>query len=1009
MKSKFEKIRANSAFVMITILVLLAAFICSFSDYIGENPFAGQYALNNPVQLATSEKGMVYVTDSSTTIVHADSKNRLDYVIYGGNFENTFDTTDSVAMCGDDLYVIEDSYSYDGSYSDVQRVLRFTNKGKTRQILYTVDDTLDEDGTQVIYLDSPIVLDGEIYFSEITAEGISVKNASGEVCGFMPLEDACMYVSDSTFDENFQITAVLMNGDVVTYAGGELVTIYDASDYDTTEYNSLITGISCDGSTLYLNDVGLRRIYALENGELHTFIERNEFSGVRTDAFAESAIYSGLESCDGTVSVISELYDYDSDSRGSNYTYSVAVKNQSGDVVFYGDTIGISASYRALVLMIYAAILLAVLIGVYAGVHIVRLVKGAKLENSYTQLLVLLTAIAVTIGVSYTIFDKCNQRYMVISTDNLANIAYLTDSSIDKDILASLNSPDDFYSEEYEVLCDEMEGILKSSINNGTNIYAVIYKVYNDVLCEVYRDDLEHAVMYPMPGTFTSSIEQTIANSGECYTSDDYQLAEGSYTFALIPSYDEDGTLVGLIEVGTDCNYLAKENAALYKKILIISSMAVIIIMLLFGELMNAVEAVKARRKAATEKKPFPPEVIRPISFMVYFTANITTAFLPIYSMSLWNEHFPLVAEVAAALPLSAELLIAGIVSLLGGFLIKKPRSKNLCAAGAVLFMAGNALSAFAPNLWVLILANSICGVGEGVFIVSINSFIVSFEDEETQNKGFIHFNVAVLAGMNCGTVIGSIICDNAGVFSAYMTAVVSAAVTIFLSLYLLENKSVAVQEEEASHCSFRNFVTWDIVKYFLFIAVPYFMCGAFLSYYFPLVAEEHALSAVEISMAFLISGVISIYAGSVIGELIIAHFGTRKSLLLASFIYAAALFYLYINPSILSCYAVIVLFAVADSFGFSAQSSYFISRPEVIRLGQSRALGIHSTVENAASACGSVVFGTALLLGEKSGILLIAVCFTALLVLFAIGGKGCEDHVKPEDGGHPTAEKALV
>jgi predicted MFS family arabinose efflux permease len=161
--------------------------------------------------------------------------------------------------------------------------------------------------------------------------------------------------------------------------------------------------------------------------------------------------------------------------------------------------------------------------------------------------------------------------------------------------------------------------------------------------------------------------------------------------------------------------------------------------------------------------------------------------------------------------------------------------------------------------------------------------------------------------------------------------------------------------------------------------------------------------------MAFLISGVISIYTGSVIGETVINCLGAAKAMLLASFIYAAALFYLFVNPSILSCYIVIILFAAADSFGFSAQSAYFISRPEVIRLGQGRALGIHSMVESAASACGSVVFGAALLLGEKRGILLIAVVFTVLMILYAITGGKNANADSASDNRNIATEKNMV
>jgi predicted MFS family arabinose efflux permease len=394
---------------------------------------------------------------------------------------------------------------------------------------------------------------------------------------------------------------------------------------------------------------------------------------------------------------------------------------------------------------------------------------------------------------------------------------------------------------------------------------------------------------------------------------------------------------------------------------------------------------------------------------MIFFTANITTAFLPIYGMSLWDEQFPAAAEVAAAFPLSAECILAAVSALLGGMFIKQMPVKAMCAAGGLCYIGGNILSAFAPNLWVLIAANSMCGIGGGIFAISLNAFIAGYDDESMQNKGFIHYNAAILAGMNCGTVVGSLICDNAGVFSAYMTAAAGAVATIILSMFLLENRKVAVAKTETGKEPVRLFFTWNIVKYFVCMVIPYLICGAFLNYYFPVVAENHALSASEISMAFLISGVISIYTGTVIGETVINYLGAGKAMLLASFLYAAALFYLFVNPSIISCYIVIILFAAADSFGFSAQSSYFISQPEVMRLGQGRALGIHSTVESAASACGSVVFGAALLLGEKRGILLIAVVFTALMLLFAIGGRKNANADNATDNRNTAAEKNMV
>ena len=122
--------------------------------------------------------------------------------------------------------------------------------------------------------------------------------------------------------------------------------------------------------------------------------------------------------------------------------------------------------------------------------------------------------------------------------------------------------------------------------------------------------------------------------------------------------------------------------------------------------------------------------------------------------------------------------------------------------------------------------------------------------------------------------------------------------------------------------------------------------------------------------------------------EIISEKLGIKKAMILASFIYALALIYLSVNPSITSCYIVVALFAVADSFGLSAQAVYFSSLPEVEKVGQSKALGLNNTIESITTACGSLVFGAVLTLGTQKGILIIAAVFSVMLGLFMLFGK---------------------
>ena len=240
--------------------------------------------------------------------------------------------------------------------------------------------------------------------------------------------------------------------------------------------------------------------------------------------------------------------------------------------------------------------------------------------------------------------------------------------------------------------------------------------------------------------------------------------------------------------------------------------------------------------------------------------------------------------------------------------------------------------------------------------------------------------------------VIGALVCDRFGYPAAFYFGAGCAALIIVAVLFLMDHKKVMVADEEENEASavkkgstFRRFFTPGMIKYLLFISVPYTICEAFLSYFYPILAEENMMTVSEISLAFLISGTISIYTGSAFGEYITDLLGARKSMLLASSIYASALLCFILNPSLQSCYIVIVLFAVADSFGLAANSVYFTTRAESLDIGQNKAIAINETLTSVVSAGGSVVFGGALLLGARRGIMLITGVFIVLLVLFII------------------------
>lgn len=991
-----ENWKKNKVFYLISVIVLIAAVISIFSEYLGENPFAEKVDLVNPVQVCIGENRNYFIDESSERILITDKKNRLIKIIKGGDSEKTFEYVENISCDkAGAIYIHDRSFDEDGTTILSERIIKFNQNGKREKLIYETE-TLDEDGKQIALIDGMKVMDEKLYFCKITKKGVKVFRENGKnmqeltFASYDNKQDSIVDVDFSKDKNSYKIAIVLKNGDVKVLSERNSQSIYVAREHDTEEYFSLISEVTySDNGDMYLCDIGQRQVYRISasTSQIETIISRGKFSIEGLEEFAELPLYTGLNNSNGTLSILTAEYIYDEINDEEIYSYGLVAIEESGEELFYCDSLNISMQRRIITVCLYLAIIIMFSIFVYAAIKMIRLLKKFELEgNVKIQLIMLATALVVTVCVSYVIFDSCNSRFVNEAASNLCNIAYLIGEKVDSGDLAEIDTPDDYFSEEYKRIDTCVRNVLKSKINKDNNVYCVLYKVKNDIVCEAYRDDLVHGSMYPMAGKYSGSIEEEIAKKNSYDISYEFALSEGTYMYALIPMYDENGDVLAFIETGTDYSTFNEENNSLYIKVLMLAAMAVIIIMLLFSEILCGLQAVREEKKAKREKRMCPPEVIRPLSFLFFAIANISTAFLPIYGMKLWNEKFPVPAELAAAFPLSMELIFAAVSAFVCGFIIRKAGIKAICILGGVLYISGNLLSAFAGNLWILILANAVCGTGSGCLSLALNTWAASYEEEEKQNRGFIHINAAYLAGLNCGTVIGSLIWESFGIRAAYFCGAIGAGVLILLCIIMIHKIEVVLEEEDDGESgSLKDLLSPSVIRYFLCICVPYLICTAFLEYFFPIEAEASGLSAAHISMAFLLSGLISIYTGSSLAEPITAKIGTKKAMMLASFLYAAALIYLVINPTIMSCYVVVVLFALADSFGLSAQSVYFSSMPQVKKAGQSKALGVNSTVESITSACGSLIFGAVLAFGTQKGILIIAVVFSALLVVYAL------------------------
>lgn len=993
--SKIRRIvHENLIFVLITVTVILVAFICKNFELYHENPFDDTYELENPVRVAVSDKYRVYVLDSSNLLAITNDNNEIVNLIYGGDYENTFQYAHNVVIGTDgNFYVHDKCFDETGSTAVSERIIKFSKYGISREIIFEADYT-DDNSQGTACIDYITFIDNVLHFAIIKDNEIEInKYESGAVtvCNEFNIKNANLHIRCCAFNSESGIMVVYKNGDVYFYENSRFECVFKAREHDTDEYSSIIAEIGYgEKGEVYLNDVGQRKIYVLLDDKLCVAIDESYFLEDKPENFPENPIYSGMYTQGDTISVLSTQYRYDKDA-GEGYLYNVCTVSASdGKTLFYDNIVEKAFGRRVMEFAFWTTLILLSVVAVYSVVRIAKMLRGVKYGIGKLQVIAFVLVITITILVTCFVFENSEERYIKDSVENLSNVAYLIAEKVDKDALIKMDSPDDYDSEEFYKIDKTITEVLNNQISDNENIYCVLYKAVNNIVCQLYSDDYANGPFYPLAGAYEGSIEESIALNKSYYVSYETDMSEGSYTYVLTPIYDGNGEILAFVEVGMDHALFLRENGELFKDVLLLVATAVIIVMLLFTEIVYGVRSFKERKSAIEMNRAISPDVVRTVSFFFFFVANLTTAFLPIHGLGLWNESFPMQKELAAAFPLSIELVLSAVTAFVCGFLIRKTGIRRMAVFGAVFYVCGNLFSIFAGNLNIFFITNGLCGIGGGMLMMAINTWITCYEDEENQKKGFIHYNAACLAGVNCGTVVGSLMWEKFGTTVVFSFASICSAVLIGIITLLLDRRKIVMVKDnndkerlEELKEVVKTIFSKDIIKFFICLLIPYLIGASFLSYFFPVVAESNRLSGLEISTAFLVSGVISIYASAVIGELTIEKLGTKKSMILASFIYAIALIHLAINPTIINCYVVIVLFAVADSFGMSAQAVYYAGLPGVKKIGNSKALGVNNTIEAIASALGPVIFGGLLMMGTQKGISLIASVFIILLLFF--------------------------
>jgi predicted MFS family arabinose efflux permease len=431
-------------------------------------------------------------------------------------------------------------------------------------------------------------------------------------------------------------------------------------------------------------------------------------------------------------------------------------------------------------------------------------------------------------------------------------------------------------------------------------------------------------------------------------------------------------------------------SRTLTRKILLDLS-TVIVTGLFFGfELILLVMHLIKRSIARHESRELSPDgfaYIRQLAFLFYFASRMATAFIPVLAAQLTGAAAGK-STLAASMPQSAETLLTCVAIFATSEIIIRKGWKLPFMVGLLVVAGGTFLSAVAESILVFVAARAIVGLGYGFCWMTLRNLSLLGRNEEEQNQGFVLLNAGIYAGMNCGSVMGSVMAESIGYRNVFF---IGALFTVLCVFSILNLKNAAIRrtdkpetEKEAANSGKGNRSGFMGLIGFLFLLIlPSCILESYTQYFVPIYAVSIGKGIADVGRALLVYGLIIVYAAPKLSAYIRRRFGSGilvnglYNIMLAA---ALVLTGLWGNFSVI-LFAVVII-GMGAGFGAGVQNSYFLALPAISRLSASRSLSWLSFLKKMGAMLGPISFALAMNFPGRRGILVMGILFAAMAVL---------------------------
>jgi len=971
-------LKKNRSRLLVTALGVYCMVIFSlYSKYFLQMPGMAE-KLTDISGVASDGQGKLYlINDGGNRLLVIDQNREITARIDADTSAGMVSRNLDVAVDREGNIFVHNRVASEKAYSWIgeERILEYDPEGNFIAKRQTINYQEPRLSVSILGLE---VVDGEVCYFSVEGGTLSLKRMEGDIICALPYEDADVMITSAARDGiTGNVYLCTLDGRIEVYADGAWETLYDVEVQGVNAIPRDIA-VSADG-TVYVADIGRRGIFVLADGSYRPYI----FDGA----------YVAGEIDFSPARMAEQLPPYQLDAGGclvANLVDSIVVEEADAPRLY--DCFSYAVEIDGICCLVLAAEAAAAALAVYGALCVMRAIIRSKSELVRPIAAVIVGIIGVTALFCVLSMANFTERLTkeMVARETMA--AELVNRLMPKDAFMKLRGVKDYRSEDYMAVKKVVDSVILDKGTTAGDLYLVIYSLEEEGLILRYALEEIQGCWYPYIWS-DGTDEQFIYDHAEVQVFNGEEDSEGRFMLIYAPLTDDEGKVIGVIEVGTDLTVFSQENRrllfALFVNILVIAVVVILLVLegMVFFKARKRYMAQKWQSLGGRQQVPLPVDMLRVVVFLVFFVTNLTTPFLSLYGLQLAEEMDMLCGispEIWAAVPISAEVLSGALFSVWGNEIIQRLGRRWSGILGGVLFTSGLILRFLLPDLLVLTVGNALQGAGWGIVLLIVNVELAGRETEEEREAGFTGYNIALQNGMNSGIVAGgflSMFMDYTGIMAS--AAVISVLVLLFCIAYIQKGKDGQEKEEKGQESMLRFFFRRKVLAYYLCVVIPVIAASYYLNYLYPILAERAGMEENYIGYSYLLNGLVIICFGNLIVNFMSKRFNRRILILLAGAVYTVCFVMVGLCQNIPVLLAVLILLAVSDSFGYVAQSTFYNDLKEVEDYGYDRAAGVYSLMENASQTAGSFIFGYVLSAGLREGMILYGIVILAGGVLF--------------------------